>query len=100
MKFIVIVIFMQEDFNQWVVQVKKLLNILNIIDDFNKLVELSENNLVEYFFSVKLELFKGIIGKFMGDMNMYQKGDDIYLGMDMSQGMDMGEYVVYVGVEE
>ncbi len=79
---------------------KKSPNTLNTTDDFNKLAEPSENNPVEYFSSVKPELFKGIIGKFMGDMNMHQKGDDTHSGMDMSQGMDMGEHAAHAGAEE
>ncbi len=100
MKFTAIATPTQEDFNQWVAQVKKSPNTLNTTDDFNKLAEPSENNPVEYFSSVKPELFKGIIGKFMGDMNMHKKGDDTHSGMDMSQGMDMGEHAAHAGAEE
>ncbi len=45
-------------------------NTLNTTNDFEKLAKPSENNPVEYFSSIKPALFKGIIGKFMGDMNM------------------------------
>ena len=100
MKFTAIATPTQEDFNQWVAQVKKSPNTLNTTDDFNKLAEPSENNPVEYFSSVKPELVKGIIGKFMGDMNMHKKGDDTHKGMDMSQGMDMGEHAAHAGAEE
>ncbi|MFI0487872.1 MAG: cytochrome o ubiquinol oxidase subunit II [Yersinia sp. (in: enterobacteria)] len=100
MKFTAIATPTQEDFNQWVAQVKKSPNTLKNNEDFNKLAEPSENNPVEYFSSVKPALFKDIIGKFMGDMNMHKKGDDMHKSMEMNPGMDMGEHAAHAGAEE
>lgn len=98
MKFTAIVTPTEGDFDQWVAKVKASSNNLNATSDFNKLAEPSENNPVEYFSSVKPNLFKETIGKFMGDMNMH-KGATAHEGMDMSQGMDMGEHA-HAGAEE
>ncbi|ANI28305.1 ubiquinol oxidase subunit II [Yersinia entomophaga] len=98
MKFTAIATPTQGDFDQWVAQVKKSPNTLNTTADFDKLAEPSENNPVEYFSSVKPELFKETIGKFMGDMNMH-KSDDMHKGMDMSKGMEMGDHS-HAGAEE
>jgi len=98
MKFTAIVTPTEGDFDQWVAKVKASSNNLNATSDFNKLAEPSENNPVEYFSSVKPNLFKETIGKFMGDMDMH-KGATAHEGMDMSQGMDMGEHA-HAGAEE
>ena len=98
MKFTAIVTPTEGDFDQWVAKVKASSNNLNATSDFNKLAEPSENNPVEYFSSVKPNLFKETIGKFMGDMDMH-KGASAHEGMDMSQGMDMGEHA-HAGAEE
>lgn len=98
MKFTAIVTPTEGDFDQWVAKVKASSNNLNATSDFNKLAEPSENNPVEYFSSVKPNLFKETIGKFMGDMGMH-KGATAHEGMDMSQGMDMGEHA-HAGAEE
>ncbi|ANS41472.1 cytochrome o ubiquinol oxidase subunit II [Serratia plymuthica] len=98
MKFTAIVTPTEGDFDQWVAKVKESSNNLNATSDFNKLAEPSENNPVEYFSSVKPNLFKETIGKFMGDMNMH-KGATAHEGMDMSQGMDMSEHA-HAGAEE
>jgi cytochrome o ubiquinol oxidase subunit 2 len=98
MKFTAIVTPTEGDFDQWVAKVKASSNNLNATSDFNKLAEPSENNPVEYFSSVKPNLFKETIGKFMGDMNMH-KGATAHEGMDMSQGMDMSEHA-HAGAEE
>ena len=98
MKFTAIVTPTEGDFDQWVAKVKESSNTLNATSDFNKLAEPSENNPVEYFSSVKPNLFKETIGKFMGDMDMH-KGATAHEGMDMSQGMDMGEHA-HAGAEE
>lgn len=98
MKFTAIVTPTEDDFDQWVAKVKASSNNLNATSDFNKLAEPSENNPVEYFSSVKPNLFKETIGKFMGDMDMH-KGATAHEGMDMSQGMDMGEHA-HAGAEE
>ncbi|MBI6140573.1 cytochrome o ubiquinol oxidase subunit II [Serratia plymuthica] len=96
MKFTAIVTPTEGDFDQWVAKVKASSNNLNATSDFNKLAEPSENNPVEYFSSVKPNLFKETIGKFMGDMH---KGATAHEGMDMSQGMDMSEHA-HAGAEE
>ncbi|MGB8663240.1 MAG: cytochrome o ubiquinol oxidase subunit II [Serratia inhibens] len=98
MKFTAIVTPTEGDFDQWVAKVKESSNNLNATSDFNKLAEPSENNPVEYFSSVKPNLFKETIGKFMGDMDMH-KGATAHEGMDMSQGMDMSEHA-HAGAEE
>ncbi|MBP1131539.1 cytochrome o ubiquinol oxidase subunit 2 [Serratia sp. PL17] len=98
MKFTAIVTPTEGDFDQWVAKVKASSTNLNATSDFNKLAEPSENNPVEYFSSVKPNLFKETIGKFMGDMDMH-KGASAHEGMDMSQGMDMGEHA-HAGAEE
>ncbi|CAI0859178.1 cytochrome o ubiquinol oxidase subunit II [Serratia ficaria] len=98
MKFTAIVTPTEGDFDQWVAKVKESSNNLNATSDFNKLAEPSENNPVEYFSSVKPNLFKETIAKFMGDMDMH-KGAAAHEGMDMSQGMDMGEHA-HAGAEE
>lgn len=99
MKFTAIVTPTEGDFDQWVAKVKASSTNLNATSDFNKLAEPSENNPVEYFSSVKPNLFKETIGKFMGDMNMH-KSATTHEGMDMSQGMDMGEHTAHAGAEE
>lgn len=87
MKFKVIVILDCVVFDQWVVKVKQLLNIMFDMAVFEKLVAFSEYNQVEYFFNVKLDLFVDVINKFM----VYGKS------MDMIQLE--GEYSVYEGME-
>ena len=92
MKFTAIVTPTEGDFDQWVAKVKASSNNLNATSDFNKLAEPSENNPVEYFSSVKPNLFKETIGKFMGDMDMHK-------GATAHEGMDMGEHA-HAGAEE
>ncbi|MGL6021418.1 MAG: cytochrome o ubiquinol oxidase subunit II [Gibbsiella quercinecans] len=102
MKFTAIVTPTEGDFDQWVAKVKESSNNLNTTDDFNKLAEPSENNPVEYFSSVKPNLFKETIAKFMGDMHQHHGAPaeaNAHAGMDMSQGMDMGEHA-HAGAEE
>jgi cytochrome o ubiquinol oxidase subunit 2 len=100
MKFTAIVTPTEGDFDQWVAKVKQSPNTLNATSDFNKLAEPSENNPVEYFSSVRPNLFKETIGKFMGDMHMHKSAEtSAHEGMDMSQGMNMGEHA-HAGAEE
>ncbi|MFC0226795.1 cytochrome o ubiquinol oxidase subunit II [Serratia aquatilis] len=100
MKFTAIVTPTEGDFDQWVAKVKESQNTLNTISDFNKLAEPSENNPVEYFSSVKPNLFKETIAKFMGDMHTHKGAEaSAHEGMDMSHGMDMGEHT-NAGAEE
>ncbi|BBI92718.1 cytochrome o ubiquinol oxidase subunit II [Serratia symbiotica str. Tucson] len=98
MKFTAIVTPTEGDFDQWVAKVKASPNNLNATSDFNTLAAPSENNPVAYFSSVKPNLFKETIAKFMGDMDMHT-GATAHPGMDMSQGMDMGEHA-HAGAEE
>lgn len=83
MKFTAVATPTQDDFEQWVQQVKKSSGTLDTIDDFNKLAEPSENNPVEYFSSVKPNLFKNIIDKFMGDMSIHHS-ENQHNSMNMS----------------
>lgn len=100
MKFTAIVTPTVGDFDQWVAKVKESSKNLNTTDDFNKLAEPSENNPVEYFSTVKPNLFKETIGKFMGDMHTHKSAvTTAHEGMDMNQGMDMGEHA-HAGAEE
>jgi cytochrome o ubiquinol oxidase subunit 2 len=100
MKFTAIVTPTEGDFDQWVAKVKTSQNTLNTISDFNTLAEPSENNPVEYFSSVKPNLFKETIAKFMGGMHTHKGAESsAHEGMDMSQGMDMSEHA-HAGAEE
>lgn len=92
MKFSAIVTPTEAEFDQWVTKVKESPTVLNTTSDFNKLAEPSENNPVKYFSSVKPNLFKETIAKFMGDMNMHHSAT-------AHQGMDMGEHA-HTGAEE
>ncbi len=71
MKFIAIATPTQDDFEQWVQRVKQSTGVMNSINDFNRLAQPSKDNQVEYFSSVKPNLFTDIIGKFSGDMGMH-----------------------------
>lgn len=53
-------------FNQWVAQAKQSPKVMNDMDAYNKLAAPSEYNKVEYFSSVKPDLFVNVINKFMG----------------------------------
>ncbi|WP_457913418.1 ubiquinol oxidase subunit II [Candidatus Gillettellia adelgis] len=70
MKFTAIVTPTEDDFKKWIIKVKTSLNHLNTVSDFNILATPSENNPVEYFSSIKRNLFKDTIAKFIGDMDM------------------------------
>ena len=95
MKFTAIVTPTEGDFDQWVAKVKESPNTLNTTDDFNKLAKPSENNPVEFFSSVKPNLFQDTIAKFMGDMHM-PKGAE---ASSAHAGMNMGEHA-HAGAEE
>ncbi|WP_411704614.1 cytochrome o ubiquinol oxidase subunit II [Edaphovirga cremea] len=101
MKFTAIATPTEGDFDAWVAKVKQSPNTLNTTEDFNKVAAPSENHPVEYFSNVKPDLFKAIIGKFMGsDMNA-QRGPKMPEGMDTTHDMDMdmGEHS-HAGAEE
>lgn len=90
MKFKVIVILDWVIFDQWVVKVKQFLNFMDFMVVFEKVVVFSEYNKVEYFFNVKLDLFKDVVNKFMfyESMNMF-KFEGEYVVYDGMEGMDM-----------
>ncbi len=93
MKFNAIATPTRADFDAWVAKVKQAPNQLATTDDFNKLAADSIDNPVEYFSTVKPDLFKEIIGKFSHDMGMNMpKGQTMPMpqGTDM-KGMDMGD---------
>lgn len=71
MKFTAIATSTQSDFEQWAERVRQSSGTLNSINDFEQLAQPSENNQVEYFSSVKQNLFTDIIGKFSGGMSMH-----------------------------
>lgn len=89
MKFTAIVTPTAGDFDQWVAKVKASPHSLSATSDFNKLAEPSENNPVEYFSSVKPDLFKETIAKFMGGM---QHGSTMHKSIDTTQSVDMGKH--------
>ncbi|CDG20112.1 Ubiquinol oxidase subunit 2 [Xenorhabdus poinarii G6] len=55
-------------FDEWVQKVKASPKTLDTVQTFNELAKPSQNNPVEYFSSVKPQLFQETIAKFMGDM--------------------------------
>ncbi|MTD40842.1 cytochrome o ubiquinol oxidase subunit II [Erwinia sp. CPCC 100877] len=60
-------------FDQWVDKVKQSPNAINDMAAYEKVAAPSENNKVEYFSSVKPELFRAVVNKFMAhdqDMDM------------------------------
>ncbi len=74
-------------FNQWVAHVKQSPKVMSDMASYEKLAAPSQNNKVEYFSSVKPDLFKEIIGKFM----------DHGKSMDMTQ--PEGEHAAHKGME-
>ena len=78
-------------FNQWVAQAKQSPKVLNDMDAYNKLAAPSEYNKVEYFSSVKPNLFVDVINKFMGpgksmDVTQAEGEQNSHEGME---GMNM-----------
>ena len=78
-------------FNQWVAQAKQSPKVMNDMDAYNKLAAPSEYNKVEYFSSVKPNLFVDVINKFMGpgksmDVTQAEGEQNSHEGME---GMDM-----------
>jgi cytochrome o ubiquinol oxidase subunit 2 len=110
MKFNTIATPSRAEFDAWVQKVKQSPTQLATTEQFNKLETPTINAPVEYFASVKPGLFKEIIAKFMGDMNMtdhtthqgmemsHDKHADMK-GMDM-KNMDMGGKSHTAGTEE
>ncbi|WP_455812035.1 cytochrome o ubiquinol oxidase subunit II [Pseudomonas graminis] len=92
MKFKAIATPDEASFEQWVAKAKQSPDTLMTMDDFNKLAAPSENHPVEFFSSVKPELFKDVIGQFKmnhgGSMDMsHGEGHE---GMDMSNAAHAG----------
>ena len=78
-------------FNQWVAQAKQSPKVMNDMDAYNKLAAPSEYNKVEYFSSVKPDLFVNVINKFMGpgksmDVTQAEGEQNSHKGME---GMNM-----------
>lgn len=78
-------------FNQWVAQAKQSPKVMNDMDAYNKLAAPSEYNKVEYFSSVKPNLFVDVINKFMGpgksmDVTQAEGEQNSHEGME---GMNM-----------
>ncbi|ADP11787.1 Cytochrome o ubiquinol oxidase subunit II [Erwinia sp. Ejp617] len=92
MKFKAIATPDEATFDQWVAKAKQSPDTLMTMDDFNKLAAPSENHPVEFFSSVKPELFKDIIGQFQmnhgGSMEMSHGAG--HEGMDMSNTAHAG----------
>lgn len=80
-----------ETFNQWVAQAKQSPKVMNDMDAYNTLARPSEYNKVEYFSSVKPNLFVDVINKFMGpgksmDVTQAEGEQNSHEGME---GMNM-----------
>ncbi|MGV7963647.1 cytochrome o ubiquinol oxidase subunit II [Photorhabdus tasmaniensis] len=84
----------REGFEQWVQKVKASPKTLDTMQAFDELAKQSQNHPVEYFSSVKPNLYQDIIAKFMGDMNMH--GDH---GTTTGHNMNMSK-IAHAGVEE
>lgn len=91
MKFKAIATKDRAEFDQWVAKAKQSPNTMNDMAAFEKVAMPSEYNKVEYFSSVKPDLFKDVINKFMGhgksmDMTQPEGEHSSHEGME---GMDM-----------
>jgi len=78
-------------FDQWVAKVKQSQNTMADMDAYEKVAAPSEYNKVEYFSSVKPDLFKDVINKFMGhgkSMDMTQPEGE-HASHEGMEGMDM-----------
>ena len=92
-------------FDQWVAKVKQSSGSINDMAAYEKIAAPSEYNKVEYFSSVKPNLFKDVTNKFMGhghSMDMTQpEGEktshDGMAGMDMNQ--PAGEHSSHEGMD-
>ena len=92
-------------FDQWVAKVKQSSGSINDMAAYEKIAAPSEYNKVEYFSSVKPDLFKDVTNKFMGhghSMDMTQpEGEktshDGMAGMDMNQ--PAGEHSSHEGMD-
>ncbi|MCT8343995.1 cytochrome o ubiquinol oxidase subunit II [Photorhabdus kleinii] len=84
----------RESFEQWVQKVKASPKTLDTMQAFDELAKQSQNHPVEYFSSVKPNLYQDIIAKFMGNMNMHGGH-----GATTGHNMNMSE-TAHAGVEE
>ncbi|MGV3346711.1 cytochrome o ubiquinol oxidase subunit II [Enterobacteriaceae bacterium LUAb1] len=93
MKFTAIATANQQDFEQWVAKVKQSPKTLDTMNAFEQLASPSEFHPVEYFSSVKSDLFISIINKFMShDHNMHMP-EATHEGMNM-------DHTAHAGAEE
>ncbi|WP_233978358.1 cytochrome o ubiquinol oxidase subunit II [Pectobacterium versatile] len=102
MKFTAITTPTQQEFDQWVANVRSSPKTLNTMDEFNVLAKPSEFHPVEYFSTVQPDLFNNIIRKFTGnDMNMQHHGEGMKPDENMQhgEGMNMGEHGSHKGAE-
>nr|WP_318382515.1 cytochrome o ubiquinol oxidase subunit II [uncultured Enterobacter sp.] len=78
-------------FDAWVAKAKQSTTVMNDMAAFDKLATPSEYNKVEYFSSVKPDLFKDVIGKFMAhgkSMDVTQPEGE-HASHEGMEGMDM-----------
>ncbi|PKH21345.1 cytochrome o ubiquinol oxidase subunit II [Enterobacterales bacterium CwR94] len=88
MKFKAIATANQQDFEQWVAKVKQSPESLTTMEAFETLAKPSEFHPVEYFSSVKPDLFMSVINKFMSHDKSMSEGT--HEGMDMSHAAHAG----------
>lgn len=93
MKFKAIATPDQQGFNDWVAKVKASPETLTTMDAYEQLAAPSEFNPVEYFSSVKPDLYHAVIDKFMG------KGKSMDMTQDKGMDMSMSEHS-HAGTEE
>ncbi|BDH46823.1 ubiquinol oxidase subunit 2 [Salmonella enterica subsp. enterica serovar Choleraesuis] len=87
MKFKAIATPDQATFDQWVAKVKQSPSTIDDMAAYEKLAAPSENNSVQYFSSVKPDLFKDVVGKFMSH------------GSHMGMPTPEGEHNAHEGME-
>ncbi|WP_410016192.1 cytochrome o ubiquinol oxidase subunit II [Sodalis sp. C49] len=93
MKFKAIATPDQQGFDDWVAKVKASPETLTTMDAYEQLAAPSEFNPVEYFSSVKPDLYHAVIDKFMG------KGKSMDMTQDKDMDMSMSEHS-HAGTEE
>lgn len=100
MKFTAIATPGQQEFDQWVANVRASSGKLDTTEAFNTLAKPSEFHPVEYFSSVQPELFENIIRKFIGnDMHMQHHGEGTEPHGDMQHGENMSGHASHQGAE-
>lgn len=85
MKFTAIATPDQDGFNAWVHKVKASPDTLGTIEAYEQLAAPSEYHLVEYFSSVKPELFQNVIGKFMNKRRTLPPPQDEGMSINMGR---------------